>query len=102
MKLWQYYRQIRRTQRIYRSAARQMLRGCPKGDRMKTAVLIVAAGKGERTGRSQPKKYEPVAGKPMLRWTAEAFGNLPVTVVIGPGQNSLYRAALPAGAAPIT
>jgi 2-C-methyl-D-erythritol 4-phosphate cytidylyltransferase/2-C-methyl-D-erythritol 2,4-cyclodiphosphate synthase len=67
----------------------------------RTAVLIVAAGKGERTGRALPKQYESVAGKPLLRWSAEAFAELPVTVVIGPGQQQLYVAALPGGAEPI-
>ena len=30
------------------------------------AILIVAAGKGERTGRAGPKQYESLAGQPML------------------------------------
>ena len=30
------------------------------------AVLIVAAGKGERAGRATPKQYELLAGRPML------------------------------------
>jgi 2-C-methyl-D-erythritol 4-phosphate cytidylyltransferase/2-C-methyl-D-erythritol 2,4-cyclodiphosphate synthase len=68
----------------------------------RTAVLIVAAGKGERTGRAGPKQYESVAGKPLLRWSAEAFAGLPVTVVIGPGQQDHYAAALPGGAEPIS
>ena len=68
---------------------------------MRTTVLIVAAGKGERTGRARPKQYESLAGKPLLRWSAEAFAGLPVRVVIGPGQESLYAEALPGGLAPI-
>ena len=67
------------------------------------AILIVAAGKGERTGRAGPKQYEPLAGRPMLRRTADAFSGWPVRVVIGPGQDALYRAAMGADApAPIT
>ena len=58
------------------------------------AVLIVAAGKGERTGRAGPKQYESLGGLPMLRRTAEAFRSWPVRVVIGPGQDALYRAAM--------
>jgi 2-C-methyl-D-erythritol 4-phosphate cytidylyltransferase/2-C-methyl-D-erythritol 2,4-cyclodiphosphate synthase len=58
------------------------------------AVLIVAAGKGERSGLSLPKQYESLAGKPMLRRSVEAFGTLPVQVVIGPGQDALALAAL--------
>jgi 2-C-methyl-D-erythritol 4-phosphate cytidylyltransferase/2-C-methyl-D-erythritol 2,4-cyclodiphosphate synthase len=71
------------------------------------AVLIVAAGKGERSGRARPKQYESLGGKPMLRRSAEAFGGLPakstiIRVVIGPGQEELYAAALPGGAPPVT
>jgi 2-C-methyl-D-erythritol 4-phosphate cytidylyltransferase/2-C-methyl-D-erythritol 2,4-cyclodiphosphate synthase len=65
------------------------------------AVLIVAAGKGERSGRTGPKQYEALAGKPMLARSAAAFGDLPIRVVIGPGQEALYAAALPGGAVPI-
>lgn len=64
------------------------------------AVLIVAAGKGERAGTSLPKQYERLGGKPMLRRTVEAFSGLfpkeelAVTVVIGPGQDVLAAEAL--------
>ena len=50
------------------------------------AVLIVAAGKGERAGTELPKQYERLGGGAMLRRTVEAFGNYPVQVVIGAGQ----------------
>jgi 2-C-methyl-D-erythritol 4-phosphate cytidylyltransferase / 2-C-methyl-D-erythritol 2,4-cyclodiphosphate synthase len=67
------------------------------------AVLIVAAGKGERAGRAGPKQYEPLAGQPMLKRTVEAFTGLPVRVVIGPGQDAFYQAAMGPGVpAPIT
>ena len=58
------------------------------------AVLIVAAGKGERAGTSLPKQYEALAGEPMLRRTVQAFSNYPVQVVIGPGQDALATRAL--------
>lgn len=67
----------------------------------RTAVLIVAAGKGERTGRPLPKQYEALAGRPMLRRTVEAFSGFPVTVVIGPGQEAMHEAALPQGGPPV-
>jgi 2-C-methyl-D-erythritol 4-phosphate cytidylyltransferase/2-C-methyl-D-erythritol 2,4-cyclodiphosphate synthase len=70
-----------------------------KGSR--TAVLIVAAGKGERSGRARPKQYELLRGKSLLRHSAEAFGELPLRVVIGPAQESLYAAAMPGGPAPV-
>jgi 2-C-methyl-D-erythritol 4-phosphate cytidylyltransferase/2-C-methyl-D-erythritol 2,4-cyclodiphosphate synthase len=58
------------------------------------AVLIVAAGKGERAGTELPKQYERLAGKPMLRRTVEAFRGFPVQVVIGAGQQDLAAQAL--------
>ena len=69
---------------------------------LKAQVLIVAAGKGERTGRAKPKQYEPLKGKSLLARSLEAFSGLPVQVVIGPGQDSLYAEALPHGPKPIT
>ncbi|HEX4117590.1 MAG TPA: bifunctional 2-C-methyl-D-erythritol 4-phosphate cytidylyltransferase/2-C-methyl-D-erythritol 2,4-cyclodiphosphate synthase [Rhizomicrobium sp.] len=68
----------------------------------RTAILIVAAGKGERSGRAKPKQYELLAGRPMLRRSADAFAGWPVRVVIGAGQEQLYRAAMgPDAPAPI-
>src|SRR3569623_1418384 len=58
------------------------------------AVLIVAAGKGERAGTALPKQYEHLGGQPMLRRTVQAFQGYPVRVVIGPGQDSLAAEAL--------
>ncbi len=58
------------------------------------AVLIVAAGKGERAGTSLPKQYEKLGGWPLLRRTVQAFGNLTVQVVIGAGQEELAATAL--------
>ncbi|HEY8254207.1 MAG TPA: 2-C-methyl-D-erythritol 4-phosphate cytidylyltransferase, partial [Rhizomicrobium sp.] len=68
------------------------------------AVLIVAAGKGERAGTELPKQYEWLAGKPMLRRTVEAFSGYQVQVVIGAGQEDLAARALDglALAAPVT
>ena len=58
------------------------------------AVLIVAAGKGERAGTGLPKQYEALGGQPMLRRTVEAFQGYPVQVVIGAGQEKLAADAL--------
>ncbi len=60
----------------------------------RTAVLIVAAGKGERAGTSLPKQYERLGGQPMLRRTVEAFRGFPVQLVIGAGQQDMATAAL--------
>jgi len=62
------------------------------------AVLVVAAGKGERAGGAVPKQYAALLGKPILRWTLEAFVRHPrvdsVLVAIGPDQEQLYAPAV--------
>ncbi|MDF2493372.1 bifunctional 2-C-methyl-D-erythritol 4-phosphate cytidylyltransferase/2-C-methyl-D-erythritol 2,4-cyclodiphosphate synthase [Sphingomonas sp.] len=66
---------------------------------MKTVVLIVAAGKGERTGGEIPKQFAPLAGRPMLMWSHAALAVHPtiddILVVIGPGQEGLLKDCLP-------
>lgn len=63
-----------------------------------TAVVIVAAGKGERVGGAMPKQYAPLLGKPMLRWTMEAFARHPgidlIQVVIGVNDEAAYADAM--------
>ena len=62
----------------------------------RTAILIVAAGKGERAGTSTPKQYVPLLGQSMLRRSIEAFCGRPDTLIkvaIGPGQEALYGIA---------
>jgi len=65
---------------------------------MTVTALIVAAGKGERLGGDLPKQYRAIAGRPVLRWAAEAMVRHPsieaVRVVIGSGQEQLAQAAL--------
>jgi 2-C-methyl-D-erythritol 4-phosphate cytidylyltransferase/2-C-methyl-D-erythritol 2,4-cyclodiphosphate synthase len=58
------------------------------------AVLVVAAGKGERAGLGLPKQYEQLGGRPMLRRTVEVFTGFSVQVVIGAGQQDLAASAL--------
>ncbi len=62
------------------------------------AVVIVAAGKGERAGGAVPKQYVPLLGKPMLRWTTEAFVRHPdvdlVQIVIGANDEAPYTEAV--------
>ena len=66
---------------------------------MKTVALIVAAGKGERTGSALPKQFAQLAGRPMLAWSHAAYESHPavddVLVVIGSGQEALLEAAVP-------
>jgi 2-C-methyl-D-erythritol 4-phosphate cytidylyltransferase/2-C-methyl-D-erythritol 2,4-cyclodiphosphate synthase len=58
----------------------------------RTAVLIVAAGVGERAGGGVPKQFRLLHGVPMLRRSVLAFVENPqiaaVQVVIGPGQDA--------------
>ncbi len=65
---------------------------------MTAVVVIVAAGAGIRAGGEVPKQYRPLAGKPVLRRTVEAFLSHPgiahVQVVIGEGHEALYETAV--------
>ena len=60
-------------------------------------AIIVAAGRGERAGGVTPKQYQPLLGKPLLRWTVEPFLAHPrikgVLVVIDPAFEAHYEAA---------
>src|ERR1700689_537721 len=62
------------------------------------AVLIVAAGSGDRFGGSIPKQYQDLAGMPILRRSVLAFLNHPhidgVQVVISPSHRDLYDRAV--------
>jgi len=62
------------------------------------AVVIVAAGRGERAGGAIPKQYVPLLGKPMLRWTAETFVRHHdvdlVQIVIGADDEAPYAEAV--------
>ena len=40
-------------------------------------VLIPCAGQGSRAGTAQPKQYQPVAGRPLVRHTLAAFAAVP-------------------------
>ena len=58
------------------------------------AVLVVAAGRGERAGAAIPKQFVPLLGRPMLRWTLEAFVRHPrvtaIQVVIGTDHDTSF------------
>src|SRR5688572_23204316 len=43
---------------------------------MSFSAVIVAAGSGTRAGPGQAKQWRILAGKPVLRWSVEAFINL--------------------------
>lgn len=64
----------------------------------KAAVVIVAAGRGERAGKAEgPKQYRPIGGRPVVSHTLEAFLNHPrigrIVVAIHPDDDELFRAA---------
>ena len=40
---------------------------------MRVAAILVAAGAGRRFGGETPKQFQSVAGKPVIRWAAEAL-----------------------------
>jgi 2-C-methyl-D-erythritol 4-phosphate cytidylyltransferase/2-C-methyl-D-erythritol 2,4-cyclodiphosphate synthase len=63
----------------------------------RTVALVVAAGSGTRVGGGVPKQYRPLAGKPLLAHALEGLeraGIAEIRVVIGEGQEALYRAAI--------
>ncbi len=66
--------------------------------RRSTVALVVAAGKGERAGGAVPKQYATIAGKAVLAHAVDALSAHPaidaVHVVIGAGQDDLYRQAI--------
>jgi 2-C-methyl-D-erythritol 4-phosphate cytidylyltransferase/2-C-methyl-D-erythritol 2,4-cyclodiphosphate synthase len=64
---------------------------------MRTAGLIVAAGRGHRLGGERPKQYQVLGAEPVLRHALRAILSHPavdlVQVVIHPGDRPLYDAA---------
>ena len=64
---------------------------------MSVAAVIVAGGSGLRAGGERPKQYQLIGGKPVIRWTLEAFLSHPlvarVQAVIGEGHEELFAEA---------
>ncbi len=62
-----------------------------------SAVLVLAGGSGVRFGTDRPKQYLPLAGRPVLRHSIEAFLRHPavraVRVMIREEDRALYDAA---------
>jgi len=65
---------------------------------LKTAALIVAAGRGTRVCGPRPKQYVRIAGVPVLARSLRAFldhpGLGPIAVAIARGDEALYAAAV--------
>lgn len=69
---------------------------------MSVGALIVAAGRGERTGGGTPKQYRSLLGRPVLRWSIDAFARAGVgriVVAIAPEHADVCRLALEGAAA---
>src|SRR4051794_12793292 len=66
---------------------------------MRIAAIIVAAGAGNRAGEGPAKQWRMLAGRPVLRWSAEALlaaGVSPLVVVV-PAADASRTAACLAG-----
>ncbi|MEO7257708.1 MAG: bifunctional 2-C-methyl-D-erythritol 4-phosphate cytidylyltransferase/2-C-methyl-D-erythritol 2,4-cyclodiphosphate synthase [Sphingomicrobium sp.] len=65
---------------------------------MSVTALIVAAGSGQRMGNGLPKQFRTLGGKPVLRWSVEAFVRHPridsVRVVVAPDHEQAALEAL--------
>jgi 2-C-methyl-D-erythritol 4-phosphate cytidylyltransferase/2-C-methyl-D-erythritol 2,4-cyclodiphosphate synthase len=60
----------------------------------RTAALIVAAGRGVRAGGTLPKQYVKLGDVAVIARAVDAFGSMPVFVVIADGQQKLLHEAL--------
>jgi 2-C-methyl-D-erythritol 4-phosphate cytidylyltransferase/2-C-methyl-D-erythritol 2,4-cyclodiphosphate synthase len=64
---------------------------------MRIAAIIVAAGSGSRAGEGLAKQWRTLAGKPVLRWSAEALlsaGVAPLVVVVPAAESERARQCL--------
>jgi 2-C-methyl-D-erythritol 4-phosphate cytidylyltransferase / 2-C-methyl-D-erythritol 2,4-cyclodiphosphate synthase len=68
------------------------------GAQMSNAALIVAAGKGLRSGRDMPKQFAPLLGTALVARAVDSFAAHPridkIFIVIGAGQEELLENAL--------
>lgn len=67
---------------------------------MNGLAILVAAGRGERMGASRPKAFLPLAGRPLLRRSAEAFeaaGSVSRIVAVVPAEELEAAATLLGG-----
>lgn len=62
---------------------------------MRIAAIIVAAGQGQRAGSDAPKQLRLLGGKPVFKWSVDAFkshGDVDQCVLVVPaGQKDRYR-----------
>ncbi len=64
---------------------------------MRTAAIVVAAGRGERAGGARPKQYRNLLGEPVLRRALRALALHPaidaVQAVIDPAESEAFQSA---------
>lgn len=64
----------------------------------RTAVVLVAAGRGLRAGAGGPKQYRTIGGVPVIRRAMEAFSRHPgvfaVQPVVNPDDSAMFPAAV--------
>jgi 2-C-methyl-D-erythritol 4-phosphate cytidylyltransferase/2-C-methyl-D-erythritol 2,4-cyclodiphosphate synthase len=64
---------------------------------MEFSAVVVAAGVGARAGPGEAKQWRMLSGKPVARWSVEAFlaaGAQELVVVVGEGQEARAQEAL--------
>ena len=64
----------------------------------RTAVVLVAAGRGLRAGAGGPKQYRTIGGQPVIYRAMEAFSRHPdvfaVQPVVNPDDSAMFTAAV--------
>ena len=91
----------------YASAMEKQASQFGKAPGQTVAVVIVAAGRGERAGQAHgPKQYRRIGGRAVIAWTLQAFLDHPrvgeIVVAIHPDDHELFRAAAGALAERVT
>ena len=83
------------TQLRVKAPTRKPQQGNWAGPYMKTAAIIVAAGRGTRAGGERPKQWQLLNGRPVLAWTLDAFSNAVdlICVVLHPEDMDTWEAS---------
>ncbi len=71
----------------------------PEKPRMKFAAIVVAGGAGLRAGGGAPKQWRPLNGKPLARWSIDAFlgAGADIVVLVVPKDAVAFAEALCGG-----
>ena len=64
-------------------------------------AIIVAAGRGQRAGGETPKQRQSLGGKPVFRWSVDAFLSHPkvdrCVIVVPAEEQAVYAKLCPPG-----